>query len=306
MGKIKAILTLIRFPNLIFIFLTQWLSYECIILHRFPFHLSHIGIIPVLTVGQSLILCFSTALIAAAGYMINDYFDMGIDTINKPQKVTVERVFSRRRIISWHVILNALALVMAACIYAEVLLLRFLLLPLFSILLLIVYSTTLKRKLFVGNFSIALLTALTVFNAALFEPNFHATDLQEKKVLVFWLYIVFAFFITFIREVIKDIEDMKGDSAIDCKTIPLVFGINTAKHIVSGISVLLILFMIISLFLKTEWSLFLSFLWILGIILPLIYAIFLLYRYNTQTQFHRLSSLIKWITFMGILSMIFI
>lgn len=275
-------------------------------LHRFPFHIPYDGFQPTLSIEQMVLLCLSTVLIAAAGYMINDYFDMGVDTINKPQKVIVERVFSRRRIISWHVILNVLAMGVAVWIYGSELRLPYLSVPIFSMLLLIFYSTTLKRNLIVGNVSIALLTSLTVFNATLFEPEFHFFEWSERRVLVMWLYVGFAFLITFIREVIKDIEDMKGDSAIECKTIPLVFGVNTAKRIVLIFAILLILFILAAMGLKSEWNIGLASSWIAGIILPLSYCMVLLYRYNTQEQFHRLSAYIKWITLVGILSMMFI
>lgn len=259
-----------------------------------------------LSLSCFLTLCLSTVLIAAAGYMINDYFDMGIDTINKPHKVTIEKVFSRRTIISWHILLNVLALLMAAYVFIEYLKLRFLLIQLFSISLLIVYSTTLKRKLGIGNLSIACLTALTVFSVGVYDPEFNVFDFGERPIQVFWLYIAFAFFITLIREIVKDIEDMKGDSTQQCQTIPLVWGITKAKQIVYGIAGVLMALIMLALYLKANPSVYLGFIWLIGIVLPLLFVLNLLKKANTSRQFHSISSYLKWVTLIGILSMLFV
>ena len=251
-------------------------------------------------------LTLATVIIAAAGYMINDYFDMSINTINKPERVTIEKIFSRRSVIIWHIVLNLIALVMASYVYITVLKWRWIVVQLFSILLLIIYSTSLKRKMLVGNISIALLTALTVFSAASFDYNFLWADLNSRKVLVFWLYIGFAFLITLIREIVKDLEDMKGDSAQACKTLPLVYGANTAKTVVYIICFILFFLIGFALFQKTEPEQMLTILWTGGIVLPLSVCMYFLYKANTASHFHRLSTWIKIITAFGILSMIFV
>jgi 4-hydroxybenzoate polyprenyltransferase len=303
----KAILSLIRFPNLLFIFITQLLSYECIVLRGLgkSICIADDQSIPI-PFFQFLLLSLSTILIAAAGYMINDYFDMGIDTINKPEKVTIEKIFSRRRIITWHIVLNFIALVMASIIFITYLKWRFLVIQLFSIFLLVIYSTTLKRKLLIGNLSIACLTGLTVFSVGVYHPHFDVLNLQARPVQVFWLYILFAFFITLIREIVKDIEDMKGDSSQQCKTIPLVWGISKAKQIIYAISILLILLIVIALYFKANPSLYLGLIWVLGIVVPLVVVLVYVQKANNAIQFRKLSSYLKVMTLIGILSMLFI
>ena len=227
MNTSKAIITLIRLPNLVFIFLTQLLAYYFIIQPA----VVDTGKAPTLPPFYVLLLSFSTVLIATAGYMINDYFDIGIDAINKPGRVTIEKIFKRRTIIFWHVLLNIIGLALASYIAFQFLLLRFALIQLLCILLLVFYSTTFKRKLIIGNFVISILSALTLVTMAFYEPNFELFNVHFQHSKLLWMYVCFSFLITFIREIIKDIEDVKGDTVQNCQTIPLVWGILTAKKI---------------------------------------------------------------------------
>lgn len=300
MQKLKAILTLIRFPNLVFIFLTQFLAYIFIIRPAISIYSTP----PTLNFQLATLLYFSTVLIAAAGYIINDYFDMGIDMVNKPQKITIEKDFSRRRIIIWHIVLNILGLMIAGFIAYHFAKLRFVSVQILCIFLLLVYSTTFKRKLISGNLIIAVLTSLTLYTTALYEPQFHLYDLNNFHSVSLWIYILFAFCITFIREIIKDIEDVKGDMVQQCETIPLVFGIDTAKKIVYSIIFILIgIVALSSIYLLHDKILLISIL-IFCIALPLLVVIYFIQKANTSKQFHKISTYIKIITLIGILSMV--
>jgi len=298
MQKLKAILTIIRFPNLVFIALTQILTYYCLILPSIT--------TPTLTTFQFSLLTLSTVLIATAGYIINDYFDIGIDAVNKPQKVTIENVFKRRTIILWHIGLNVIALIIAGKIAYHYIQFRMLGFQLFSILLLVLYSTTLKRKLIIGNFSIAVLTALTLITTAIYEPNFRFWDPSQHRAKLFWVYVIFAFLITIIREIIKDIEDIKGDAIQQCKTIPLVWGINSSKNIIYGLLTILFLFLITVGFVFVHSNLIMICFLGVFVFLPLIWLSRMLFKAQIKADFHALSSMIKWITLMGILSMLLI
>jgi len=99
-----AFLRLIRWPNLLFIAITQVLFVYCIV---HPLFL-RARVIPNLTVGYFLLLTASAMLIAAAGNIINDYFDLNIDQINKPDKLVVEKIISRRWVIVWHLLLSGI------------------------------------------------------------------------------------------------------------------------------------------------------------------------------------------------------
>jgi 4-hydroxybenzoate polyprenyltransferase len=300
MQKIKAFSMLVRLPNLIFIFLTQLLIwYELIRPLAFEQQLLH----PVLHGRVLLLLILSTVLIAAAGYMINDYFDIGIDAINKPERVTIEKIFKRRTIIVWHIVLNVIALLMVTNIALHYLQLRYILLQLISIFLLVVYSTTFKRKLIVGNFVISILTALSLFTIAAYEPAFPIFNLGLYPVVLFWLYVFFAFLITFSREVIKDIEDIKGDDAQHCKTIPLVWGIQAAKNVVYVLIALLLMLLLVVCFYQSRGSMFLI-ASITTIMLSLLVVVYKIHQATNTIHFHTISTYLKWITLAGILSLL--
>lgn len=296
MKKFKAIITLIRLPNLIFILLTQILVYWCIILPV----IEH----PTLDVRLWSVFAFSTVLIATAGYIINDYFDIGIDAVNKPDKVTIEKVFRRRSIILWHILLNLIALLLAGYIAFNYIKLRVVTLQLFSIMLLLFYSTTFKRKLIIGNVSIAILTSFTLITTALYEPSFQVWNYDQPRAKLLWVYITFAFIITLIREIIKDIEDIKGDSVLNCSTIPLVWGIDRAKQIVYGLHALMFLFLaVVGYYFFNENKILISYLFT-TVFIPLVWNLQKVKQAKTSLKFNKLSSAVKWITLMGILSML--
>jgi 4-hydroxybenzoate polyprenyltransferase len=298
MSKSKAFIQLIRLPNLIFIGLTQSFTYTFIIKQNLNTSVASMPLI------FYYMLVFSTLLIAAAGYIINDYFDIRIDAINKPEKVTIETIFKRRTIITWHIGLNIIALMIAGYLAHHFLQLRLLGIQFLIIFLLIVYSTTFKRKLISGNLIISLLTSFTIICMALYEPNFKLWKFSHIANYLFWLYVIFAFIITFIREIIKDAEDIKGDLMQHCRTIPLVWGINGAKKCVYFlISILLLVEMITFLLIsKVTLSLVLFF----GTFLPIIIIIPLVFKANTTFHFKQISKYLKWITLIGILSMLFL
>lgn len=298
MNKLKAIVTLIRLPNLLFILLTQILVHTCIIL---PVIAS-----PTLNTTFWSLFAISTVLIATAGYIINDYFDIGIDAVNKPNKVTIEKVFKRRSIILWHIILNLVALILCGYIAFHFIKLRFVGLQLFSVFLLLFYSTTFKRKLIIGNVSIAILTSFTLITTTLYEPKFQVWNYNQPRAKLLWVYIIFAFIITLIREIIKDIEDIKGDSVLDCSTIPLVWGIDKAKQIVYGLHMVMFLFLaIVGVYFFDDNKILMSYLF-LTVFIPLIWSLKKTRDAKTSLDFHNLSSAVKWITLMGILSMLLI
>ncbi|MBL7766528.1 MAG: geranylgeranylglycerol-phosphate geranylgeranyltransferase [Chitinophagaceae bacterium] len=302
MRKLNALITIIRLPNLVFIFLTQILAWHCILK---PAVLSEHQL-PTLSTSHLLWLAFSTVLIAAAGYIINDYFDIGIDTINKPERVTIEKIFKRRSIIIWHILLNVIALMIAGYIAFYEVKLRVLIFQIISIFLLLVYSSTFKRKLIIGNIIIALLTALTLLSLAFYEPHFNLLSWTQMYMKRFWIYVIFAFSITWIREIVKDIEDVKGDLSQNCQTIPLVWGINKAKQVVYALISILLLLLVITIIryyeINTALVIFLG----IGVCLPLIYVFYLLVKAIHASQFHRISTYIKIITLLGILSMMLI
>ncbi|MBS1616727.1 MAG: UbiA family prenyltransferase, partial [Bacteroidetes bacterium] len=164
-SKWKAWLLLMRWRNLLIIALTQLVAWSCAIvpvpglqvLRPFPF----------------LLLCLSTLFIAAGGYIINDYFDIRIDVINKPDKVILERIIPRKQAIIVHSLLNILAILLAALLAIPAGHPEWLLLQVFCTALLWRYSTHWKRQFMIGNVAVSLMTALTIVVLILYEPALH-------------------------------------------------------------------------------------------------------------------------------------
>ncbi len=191
------------------------------------------------------LLVFSTVLIAAAGNVINDYFDVKADRINKPEKMIIGVHLKRRWAIISHWGLNIVAFSIA--IYLSWLFNSFwyLFIHLLSINLLWGYSSYFKRKMLIGNFIIAGLTALVPILVSLYfhiNPKLSllpdvshfpfSEDFSFDIVLNVSLTIaIFAFVLNLVREIVKDIQDIEGDKLLRAKTIPIVLGIKTTKII---------------------------------------------------------------------------
>lgn len=158
MALFSAFFRLIRWPNLLFIGLTQVLFYYFIIIPAFPSHDFPNLLRPALLICLTL----SSVLIAAAGYIINDYFDLNIDRVNKPDKLVVEKVIKRRSAILWHWFLSGIGVVLGVYVSWKVRNPIVGLANLACVILLWFYSTTFKRTLLIGNVIISLLTAWVI------------------------------------------------------------------------------------------------------------------------------------------------
>ncbi|MDQ6610744.1 MAG: geranylgeranylglycerol-phosphate geranylgeranyltransferase, partial [Bacteroidota bacterium] len=219
----SAFFRLIRWPNLVFIALTQSLFYFCIYLPLFHQQRT----------GKLLLIVAASVFIAAAGYIINDYFDLNIDRINKPKKNVVDSIIHRRWAIIWHLLLSFSGIVLTA--FGVGLHHWYLALAnIVCVLLLWFYSTSFKRQLLIGNIIISVLTGWTILILffAFSNPGnaFNTTDpVSVKFFRLAFLYAGFAFVISLIREAIKDMEDLEGDARYGCKTLPIVAGIKTTK-----------------------------------------------------------------------------
>lgn len=307
MKLIKAFLQLVRWPNLAFIALTQVLFVYCIV-HPVMYAA---GAEPNIKGIYFLLLMTSYVLIAASGYIINDYFDLNIDQINKPDKLVVEKIIPRRWVIFWHLFLSVSAVAMGFYIDFNTNV-RFLGLVNFAcVVLLFIYSISLKKKLLSGNIVVSALTAWSILvigwceTSNLIQPALIGSFTQKLTRITF-LYTGFAFVISLIREVVKDMEDIQGDSRYGCNTMPIAWGINATKVFVAVWLVVLASALAIVQFyvlvFRWWWS---AAYCIVFIIVPLVYIFKLLVQAVTSKDYHRLSSLIKVVMFTGILSMIF-
>ncbi len=306
-----AFLRLVRWPNLVFIFLTQLLFYYCILLPSFSgaggLHAN--GLQP----GLFYLLSLASVLIAAAGYIINDYFDLNIDRVNKPDKLVVEKLIKRRWTILWHWLLSGLGMLLSAYVSWRLRNPVIALANLGCIVLLWFYSTTFKRKLLIGNVLISLLTAWVILVLYWAEFKVQALrDVEYTRILsrlfkFSILYSGFAFIISLVREVVKDIEDMDGDARYGCRTMPIVWGVNVAKVFAGTWLAVLTGALVIVQFYGLQhgwWPVFLYCLVLLD--LPLLWLLRRLYVAQQKEDYHKLSGTIKAIMLVGILSMLVI
>jgi len=254
--------------------------------------------------------------IAAAGYIINDYFDLRIDMLNKPGKIILEKKIKRRWAIIFHLLLSLIGIIcsfMASKLTGQWLILVG---NTICVFLLWFYSTHFKRMLLTGNIVIALLIAwVFVVMYFLIYPSY-ATSLSHAgismsvfKPFLFKTiisYAGFAFILTLVREVIKDLEDMHGDATYQCKTMPIVWGVPVSKiYAAVWILVCAASVCIIGLYLFMQgWWLASLYLFIL-IAIPLLLSLRKLRLASQTKDYHLISRELKMIMLAGILTMIF-
>ncbi|MEP0366625.1 MAG: geranylgeranylglycerol-phosphate geranylgeranyltransferase [Cyclobacteriaceae bacterium] len=231
----------------------------------------------------------STLLIAAGGYIINDYYDQKIDMINRPDKVVVGTLFRRRLAMAAHFLLSILGIVLGFYIKLEIGLIH-----IFSTFCLWYYSNSLRRLPLVGNLIIAFMAGL----ALLLVPVF-----LGRNEPVVYIYAIFAMSIILIREVVKDIEDVKGDATFGCQSIPVVWGIRGAKVfiyiVILGGSLFLLSFLVVI----DNWHVryyFLSLLPLFG------WFVFKLAVADRKSEFEGLRSFTNLIILTGLISMLII
>jgi len=258
------------------------------------------------------LLCLASLLIAAAGYIINDYFDLNIDQVNKPEKLVVDTIIKRRWAILWHWLFSFSGVLISFYISWK---LNNWLIGIANagcVFLLMLYSTTFKKKLLIGNLIISILTAWVILVLFVAEVELNLSPLAAIQLAMgrlFKLTVVysgFAFIISLVREVVKDVEDMEGDERYGCRTMPIVWGVNVSKMFGAVWMVVLLSAVIILQFYVLQyrwwWVILYS---LLFIIVPSVWILLNLYKAVIKQDFHRLSSVIKFVMLTGILSMIF-
>jgi 4-hydroxybenzoate polyprenyltransferase len=235
------------------------------------------------------LLTLSSLLITSAGYIINDYYDIKIDTINKPGRIVIGRVLRRRWVLFINVLLNFLGIGLGFWLSFAVGFINFT-----TAFLLWLYSNQLKRLPFVGNFTVAGLTsvALLVVIVYFYEtPHF----------LLVFTFAGFAFLTSLIREIIKDMIDVKGDATFGCQTLPVVWGIRRTKFVVYVlIGILLLLLLGFGLFLDIHLIAYAS----VFVLLPLVWFVFKLLRADTRNDFTYLNQVCKAIMLGGVTAML--
>lgn len=306
MKKIKAFFALVRWPNLAFIALTQYLFFYTVL---YPIY-ERQQVTPNLNFLYLTLLVFSSVFIAAAGNIINDYFDLNIDVINKPDKVVIGKYIHRHWAISCHIVLSLAGIFTGFYLDVKADTYFIGITNLACVVLLFVYSIVLKRKPLSGNLVISLLTAWTVGVITFAESKTLLADFSEAHVITITritiLYVSFAFIISLIREMLKDMEDMEGDRRYKCRTFPILFGVPASKIFIYSWLFILIALLVILLFYILQYKWWLGILYIIVfVIAPLTSVYRIVHRAQTAQLFHEASTLIKLVMLTGICSMMF-
>jgi len=276
MNSLFQLLKLIRFPNLAIIAITQFMVAL--------FLIDSTTFSTIIGDYKLFLLIISTLFIASSGYIINDYYDIKIDYVNKPDRVVIGKHIKRRQVLIIHSIFNFVGIALGAFVSWWVLGVNVL-----AAFLLWLYSNQLKRLPLWGNLSVSFLTGLSVFVVYL---NYYS---NLESIL---MYSSFAFFISLIREIIKDLEDMEGDEKFGCKTLPISIGSPKTKKVIYGIN---ILFIIVVWYVTQDWQMFLPF--SIALVLILGFLCLKLFYADKKQDYAQLSIFAKVIMVIGIASM---
>lgn len=307
---IKPYLQLLRVGNLTFVaillyVMEKWVATPLLQLEQFG------ELMPwwILT-----LLIVSVVGIAAGGYVINDYFDVKIDRINRPDNLVVTRIISRDAAMNLFYGLTAVGVIAGTVVawwaHSWTLLFTYVVIP----GLLWFYSASYKRMFLVGNLVVAFASAIVPLLVAIANADYlhhlYQNALAYSPIigeLYVWTggFAAFAFLLTWVREIVKDIEDIEGDREMECRTLPIVWGDKVAKIIATILLVVIATLIVYILFavlpFSHEWKSLPTRYVVFGLIVPILCSIVLLWAANNRTEYHRVQTIIKFAMFMGML-----
>jgi 4-hydroxybenzoate polyprenyltransferase len=308
--RIRGIARFIRLPNLVIVVLIE-------ILLRY-------GILkPILFSGQTeymtslpdfIIFIITTLLLAIGGYVINDYFDQKIDRVNRPDQIVVSRMVAPRMAMKIHILVNTIAVILGFYLAYRIQSIWFGLLFPCGALFFWFYSARWKQMLVWKNLIVAFISASLIMLVLLFEffhlrlfPDYFSSVIITLSG-IFWIflaYAVFAFLVSLFREIVKDIEDLKGDEQFGTRSLPSVFGIGWSKMVVTTLIVItmgLLAYVQVVIYQLGLEMLF----WycVLTVQLPSLLMIIIVLRAKKKEDFRFASGLAKLIMFTGILSLL--
>lgn len=307
MQLIQSIFWLSRPVNQFFIVLTMFIVRYTMVFSAYGFEINFR-----LDFFWFVMLVLSVVCISSAGYIINDYFDVQTDEINKPDKIYIGRTIKRRKAMVVHQVINIIGLLLGLACALKVGNPFLFIYHALAATALWVYSAHLKRKLLIGNIVVSLLIGLVVWLGIAYEiggVNDSQNWASASNLLSYgFIYATFAFLMNLMREIIKDAEDFEGDQLISSNTIPIKYGIKTTRRIVIALAVftgfLMFGFSQIVLQILSVNSPILYWLLNFMTLIPFIHLILKLKSADTKIEFSFISKLLKIIMLFGILSMI--
>lgn len=310
MELFKDIMRLVRWSNLLFLTALIWLMEKWVV----------VPILDKAAFGEQLpwylllLIMLATVGIAAGGYVINDYFDVKIDRINRPDEVVVTRSVSKPAAMRMSIGLSSFGaicgLIVAALLHSLTIAIIFILIP----GLLWFYSSSYKRLFMVGNLIIALLAGVTPMIVAM--ANVAILQLRYETIIPFttlphdlyaWLggFALFAFLLTWIREIVKDLQDQMGDRELECHSMPVVWGEKWTKIFVTGLIVATLaiighLWYHVLPF-SISWTTLSTRYIALGIVIPLLCTLWLLWAAKIPSDYKNCQQVVKFTMLIGML-----
>lgn len=259
---------------------------------------------------QFILLVLSTVLIAAAGYVINNIFDQETDNYNNPKNVIVGKSISETNAYYSYVALNVTGVAIGFYLSNTIGKPGFASLFILIAATLYFYATSLKQMLLIGNIIVALLLSFSVLIIGVFNL-YPIVNVENQSILsnlfsILVDYSVFSFMINFIREIVKDIEDMSGDYNQGMNTLPIFIGKQKTTKIVFTLSFIPLFSILYYIKIYLFPLVYVCIYMIVFVVAPLLFFMVKIWTAESQKQFHNLSTLLKWILFFGILSILII
>jgi 4-hydroxybenzoate polyprenyltransferase len=259
---------------------------------------------------QYILLVISTVCIAAGGYIINNIQDQDSDLINKPNDVIVGKSISEEVAYNLYVVFTLVGVIIGFYLSNVIQRPSFVTVFILASATLYIYATSLKQILILGNVIVALLLSFSIIIIGLFEI-FPATydGNRERMSLVFSIlfdFAVIAFIINFIREIVKDLEDVPGDSNQEMQTLPIVLGVSRTTKLVFALSfipIICILYYVYNYIFQLQFATIYILAFIIGLLL---YFTIKIWSAKDKKDFHHLSNVLKLVIFFGILSILII
>jgi 4-hydroxybenzoate polyprenyltransferase len=302
-------LKIFRPPNLAIIILTQYLIRYCLLN---PFY-TNSGIFFAISAFNFALLVLATLLIAAGGYIINDILDVESDKINKPDKVWIGKLMTKKRAYILYLTLTIIGVIIGFYLSFYIGYIMFGLIFVAIALLLYFYSTTYQKIAILGNIAISFLSAMVILIVWLYEffalrsqPVLFAEVMPDLKYIstLVQSYAVFAFLTSIIREIVKDIEDRDGDMKAGYRTLPIVYGVSTSKMIVMILAILTMAALGYGQYVLFQNNLMIVFWYLLIAVQTLFaYLLFLTIKSKNKEDFKSVSDAAKIVMVAGILSM---
>jgi 4-hydroxybenzoate polyprenyltransferase len=280
--KFFSLFSVVRGYNILVVVIAQYLASVYIFAHDKP-------VKSVLFDLNLLMLVMASSATIAAGYIINNFYDSEKDLINKPTKTMLDRLVSQNTKLSFYFVLNFLAVVFAS--YVSFKAVVFFALYIFAIWF---YSHRLKKQPMTGNIVSAILTVTPFFAIFIYYQNFE---------LVVFGHALFLFLLVSMRELAKDLENIKGDLALNYRTVPVVYGEKVSKYMLTVVALLTIVSAFVLIFYFKIGQMYYFF--YLSIFLLFLF-LFILWRSNSKTHYLILHNILKFIIVAGVFSILLI